>query len=193
MGLIVIFGIKNQTFEKMKTLRSIALFLSILLLFTACKDEETAKFEAEKAALELERAEKEARAAVEEANKMIPLLIEQGKFKEAGEYFAEDVVQIISGQEPLRGRKAWVQAQKDAAAMGDWQLELEILDFQFMGDHVVERGRGIQSFTANEDSPMPSMKMTGDYLVFWKKYPNGWKILYDYVVIQEPGPQTPQE
>lgn len=177
----------------MKTLRSIALILSMLLLFTGCKDEETAKFEAEKAALEMERAEKEARAVVEEANKMIPLLIEQGKFKEAGEYFAEDVVQIISGQEPLRGRKAWIQAQKDAAEIGDWHLELEVLDFQFMGDHVVERGRGIQTFTANENSPMPSMQMTGDYLVFWKKYKDGWKILYDYVVIQQPEAPKAQE
>ena len=174
----------------MKLVRSIALLVWVIILLSGCKNEETAKFEAEKAALEMERAEKEARAAIEEANKMIPLLIEQGKFKEAGEYFAEDVVQIISGQEPLKGRKAWVQAQKDAAELGDWQLELEILDFQFMGDHVVERGRGIQSFTANENSPMPSMKMVGDYLVYWKKYKNGWKILYDYVVIQTP--ETPE-
>ncbi|MGA9270103.1 MAG: DUF4440 domain-containing protein [Lutimonas sp.] len=177
----------------MKLLRSIALLVSMLLLFTGCKNEETAEFEAEKAALEMERSEKEARAAIEEANKMIPLLIEQGKFKDAGEYFAEDVVQIISGQEPLKGRKAWVQAQKDAAQIGDWHLELEILDFQFMGDHVVERGRGIQSFTANEESPMPSMKMVGDYLVYWKKYKDGWKILYDYVVVKNPeAPENPE-
>ena len=177
----------------MKTLRSFALIVSMLLLFAGCKNEETAKFEAEKAALELERSEKEARAAIEEANKMIPLLVGQGKFEDAGEYFAKDVIQIISGQEPIKGRKAWVQAQKDAAELGDWQLELEIADFQFMGDHVVERGRGIQSFTANEESPIPSMKMTGDYLVFWKKYPDGWKILYDYVVVQNPEIETAEE
>ena len=177
----------------MKTLRSFALLVSMLLLFSGCKNEETAKFEAEKAAIELERAEKEARAAIEEANKMIPLLVGQGKFEDAGAYFAEDVVQMISGQEPIKGREAWVQAQKDAAEIGDWQLELEILDFQFMGDHVVERGRGIQNFTANENSPMPSMQMTGDYLVFWKKYPDGWKIQYDYVVVQRPESQTAPE
>ena len=177
----------------MKLLRSTVLLASMLLLFTGCKNEETAKFEAEKAALEMERSEKEARASIEEANKMIPLLVEQGKFKEAGEYFAEDVVQIISGQEPLKGRKAWVKAQEDAAQIGDWQLELEILDFQFMGDHAVERGRGIQTFTANEKSPMPSMKMVGDYLVYWKKYKDVWKILYDYVVIQNPeAPENPE-
>lgn len=170
----------------MKILRSITLLVMMFLLFIGCKNEETAKFEAEKAALEMERAEKEALAAIEEANKMIPLLIGQGKFEDAGGYFAKDVVQIISGQEPVKGRKAWVKAQKDAAQLGDWQLELEILDFQFMGDHAVERGRGIQQFTANDQSPMPSMKMTGDYLVFWKQYPDGWKIVYDYVVIQNP-------
>ena len=158
----------------------------MLLLIAGCKNEETTKFEAEKETIELERAEKEARASIEEANKMIPLLIGEGKFEDAGKYFAEDVVQIISGQEPIKGREAWVQAQIGAAQIGDWQLELEIIDFQFMGDHIVERGRGVQTFTANEKSPMPSMKMTGDYLVFWKKYKDGWKILYDYVVIQSP-------
>ncbi len=177
----------------MKTLRSFALILSMLLLFTGCKNEENAKFEAEKAALELERAEKEARAAIEEANKMIPLLIGEGKFEDAGKYFAEDVVQMVSGQAPIKGREAWVQAQIGAAQIGDWQLELEILDFQFLGDHVIERGRGVQTFTANEQSPMPSMTMTGDYLVFWKKYPDGWKILYDYVVVQSPEPQPASE
>ena len=177
----------------MKTLKTIAFCAFLFLLLTGCKNEEKAEFEAEKAALEMERAEKEARAAIEEANKMIPLLIGQGKFKDAGKYFAEDVVQIISGQEPIQGREAWVQAQIGAAQIGDWQLELEILDFQFLGDHVVERGRGVQNFTANEQSPMPSMTMVGDYLVYWKKYPDGWKIQYDYVVVQTPEPQTPPE
>ena len=177
----------------MKTIRSYAFFLAMLLLFAGCKNEETAQFDAEKEAIELERAEKEARAAIEEANKMIPLLIGEGKFEDAGKYFAEDVVQIISGQEPIKGREAWVQAQMGAAQIGDWKLELEILDFQFLGDHVVERGRGVQNFTANEQSPMPSMTMVGDYLVYWKKYPDGWKIQYDYVVVQSPPSEAVEE
>jgi ketosteroid isomerase-like protein len=174
----------------MKTLR----LLAVLLLLTAgCKNEEKAQFEAEKAAIELERAEKEARAAIEEANKMIPLLIEQGKYEEAGEYFAKDVVQMISGQAPIEGRKAWVQAQMDAAQIGDWKLELEILDFKYLGDHAVERGRGIQRFTANENSPMPSMQMIGDYMVYWKKHKDGWKIQYDYVIVKPMTPETASE
>jgi ketosteroid isomerase-like protein len=40
---------------------------------------------------------------------------------------------------------------------------------------------------------MPSMKMVGDYLVFWKKHKDGWKILYDYVVIQTPEPKPAEE
>ena len=79
-----------------------------------------------------------------------------------------------------------MQSQKEAAELGDWNLEIENLDFQYLGDHIVERGRGVQTFTANEDSPIPSMQLTGDYLVFWKKYPEGWQILYDYVVVNPP-------
>ena len=158
----------------------------VALLFIGCKGEEQTEFEAEKQAAKYERDYKEALAAIEEANKMINILNREGKYEEAGKYFAPDAVQMISGQPPIKGREAWVQAQKEAAKLGDWNLELEILDFQFLGDHAVERGRGIQTFRANEESPMPSMQMVGDYLVLWKKYPDGWKIQYDYVVIEPP-------
>jgi len=140
----------------------------------------------EEKAVHAEREQKEALAAIEEANKMINILVREGKFEEAGKYFAPDVVQMISGQPPVHSRDAWVQAQRDAAELGDWNLELEVLDFQYMGDQAVERGRGIQSFTANEDSPVPSMELIGDYLVLWKKTPEGWKIQYDYVVVAPP-------
>lgn len=165
----------------------LAIRIAILaLLFVGCKGEGQSEFETEKKAAQSEREYKEALAAIEEANKMINILNREGKYEEAGEYFAPDVVQMISGQPPLKGRKAWVQAQKDAAQLGEWNLELEILDFQFLGDHAVERGRGIQTLVANEQSPVPSMQLIGDYLVFWKKYPEGWKIQYDYVVVQAP-------
>ena len=156
--------------------------LALLVLAGSCGE----KMSEEEMAIRAERERKDAMTAIEEANKLVPLLINEGKFEEAGKFFATDVVQIISGQEPIRGRKAWVEAQKEAAELGDWNLEIETLDFQFLGDHAVERGRGVQTFTANEDSPSPSMQLTGDYLVFWKKNPEGWQILYDYVVISPP-------
>lgn len=165
----------------------IAIRIAILaLLFAGCKGEPQNEFETEKKAAQTEREYKEALAAIEEANKMINILSREGKYEEAGEYFAPDVVQMISGQPPIKGREAWVQSQKDAAQLGDWNLELEVLDFQFLGDHAVERGRGIQTLLANEQSPIPSMQLTGDYLVFWKKYSEGWKIQYDYVVVEAP-------
>lgn len=158
----------------------------VLLLLQGCKGEESKAFEAEKQAVQTEREYKDALAAIEEANKMINILTREGKYEEAGKYFAEDVVQLISGQPPIKGRQAWVEAQKEAAKLGDWNLELEVLDFQFLGDHAVERGRGIQTFLANDDSPIPSMELVGNYLVFWKKHSDGWKIQYDYVVVESP-------
>ncbi len=167
-------------------MKKVMLLALVLPLFMACKGEESKAFEAEKQAVQTEREYKDALAAIEEANKMVNILTREGKYEEAGKYFAEDVVQLISGQPPIKGRKAWVDAQKEAAKLGDWNLELEVLDFQFLGDHAVERGRGIQTFTANEDSPIPSMELVGNYLVFWKKHADGWKIQYDYVVVESP-------
>ena len=163
--------------------RSIGTLLLAFLVFSCAGNEEPSE---EAKTVHTERERKEALAAVEEANEMINILVREGKFEEAGKYFAPDVVQMISGQPPVQGRDAWVQAQRDAWELGAWNLELEVLDFEYMGDQAVERGRGVQSFTANEDSPIPSMELVGDYLVFWKKTPEGWQIQYDYVVVAPP-------
>ncbi len=165
----------------MKKLMRYAL-LGLLLFSVSCGE----KMSEEEVTIRSERAEKDARAAIEEANRLITLYLREGKFEEASKFFAPDVVQMISGQPPIRGREAWIQAQKDAAEIGDWNLEIEILDFQFLGESAVERGRGVQTFTANEDSPIPSMQLMGDYLVFWKKHPDGCMIQYYYVVVNPP-------
>lgn len=157
----------------------------LALLLAACGGEQKQVSEAELAA----QAEKEsnlALQAIEETNTMVTTLLREEKFEEASKYFAPDVVQYISGQPPIYGREAWIMAQQEAAKIGDWSLELEVLNFEFMGDRAVERGRGVQTFTANENSPMPSMQMTGDYLVMWKKTDSIWQIQYDYVVIAPP-------
>ena len=158
------------------------LLLTFLVVSCSGKNEPSG----EETAVHAERERKEALAAIEEANKMINILVREGKFEEAGEYFAPDAVQMISGQPPVQGRDAWVQAQRDAWELGEWNLDLEVLDFEYLGDQAVERGRGVQSFIANEDSPIPSMELIGDYLVFWKKTAEGWKIQYDYVVVAPP-------
>jgi ketosteroid isomerase-like protein len=168
--------------------KSIGILLLTFLVVSCTGKNEPSE---EEKAVHAEREYKEALAAIEEANKMINILVREGKFEEAGEYFATDVVQMISGQPPVLGRDAWIQSQREMAAMGDWNLDLEVLDFEFFGDQAVERGRGVQSFTANEDSPIPSMDLIGDYLVFWKKTPEGWQIQYDYVVVAPP--EIPEE
>ena len=159
------------------------------LLLTACGGEQ--KQIPEEPAAQSQEESTLALQAIEEINATVPALILQGKYEEAGKYFAPDVVQIISGQPPIYSREAWVAAQREAAKMGEWSLELEVLNFEYLGDRAVERGRGVQTFTANEDSPIPSMQMTGDYLVMWKKSEEGWQIQYDYVVVAPP--EAPME
>ncbi|MCX2718880.1 YybH family protein [Lentiprolixibacter aurantiacus] len=171
-------------------MKKVIYYAIFVLLLAACSGEQKQVSEEDMAA----QAEKEsalALQAIEEINATVPALILEGKFEEAGKYFAPDVVQMISGQPPINSREAWIEAQRQAAAIGEWNLELEVLNFEYLGDRAVERGRGVQTFTANENSPMPSMQMTGDYLVMWKKTDEGWQIQYDYVVIAPP--EAPME
>ncbi|MBT8206282.1 MAG: nuclear transport factor 2 family protein [Eudoraea sp.] len=166
-------------------MKKVIYYTLFALLLIACGEQQKQVSEEELAA-QTEKESALALQAIEEANAAIPALVSEGKYEEAGKYFAPDVVQIISGQPPIYSREGWIAAQREAAKIGDWNLELEVLNFEYLGDRAVERGRGVQTFTANENSPMPSMQMIGDYLVMWKKTPEGWQIQYDYVVIAPP-------
>ncbi len=163
-----------------------------LIFFAACNEPtKESPDPGEQAQMTMEQ-EAAAQKEIEAANEAITSLMRQGKFEEAAAYFSPDLIQMIAGQPPIKGRDAWIEAQRQASAIGSWDLELEVLDFEFHGDAAVERGRGIQTFTANENSPMPSMQTGGDYLVYWVKTDSGWQILYDYVVLDAPEPEMAQ-
>lgn len=165
------------------------LTLSVLLL-TSCQQPANKPADPAMEAAELEQARAAALAEIEAANKAINALNREGRFEDAGAYFAPNVVQFISGQPKIESREAWIAAQKEAAAIGDWNLELEVLNFEYFGDYAVERGRGVQTFVANESSPIPSMQLVGNYMVLWKKTDGGWQIQYDYVVVDPPAGQA---
>ncbi len=169
-------------------MRNIAVLGLFILCLSACGN--PASEEPSEEAL-LARAEKEREAALQEieaANRLITELTAKGEIEQASAYFAEDVVQLISGQPPVNSREEWIAAQRAMAAIGEWDLELEVLDFEYLGDRAVERGHGVQTFQANADSPIPSMRTEGDYLVLWVKTDTGWQIKWDYVVLQPPQP-----
>lgn len=126
------------------------------------------------------------KAEIEKINNEITSLLRAKKFTEASEYYAPDLIQMVSGQPPITSRAAWIATQEGGAQIGDWDLQLEVLDVEFSGDMVVERGRGVNSFTANDKSPMPSFEMIGDYMALWKKVDGKWMIQWDYVVLQQP-------
>jgi len=130
----------------------------------------------------------DAEVAIAEANTNINTLLKAGKYDEASKYFMEDVIQIISGQPTINSRAAWVATQKGAAEFGEWDLVLETLDLEVCDNIAVERGRGTQTFVANEKSPMPSFSATGDYVVMWKLINGNWRIQWDYVIIAPEGP-----
>ena len=164
------------------------LLLMLGLIYLGCGDPSGPAPDPEAQAALIAKERQEALEEIEAANRRITSLASEGKFEEASRHFTADMVQMIAGQPPIQGREAWIATQQQMASMGQWDLELEVLDFEFMGDRAVERGRGVQTFVANESSPLPSMEQTGDYLVLWVRTDEGWKIRWDYVVLETQGP-----
>lgn len=172
-------------------MKKICTFLALLLFWISANGQDNAISQAyytegPPVANEEKTDPEEVRAYIEKANKEINTFIKAGKYEEAGKYFAPDVIQLIAGQPPVTSRASWVATQKAAAEIGEWDLQLEILNLEVREDIAVERGVGVQTFTANNNSPIPSMQVKGDYMVMWKKVDGKWMIHWDYVVLQMP-------
>ena len=110
-------------------MKKVIYYAIFALLLTACGEEQK-QIPEEDLTVQTEMESSHALQAIEEINATIPALIRQGKYEEAGKYFAPDVVQIVSGQPPIYSREAWIAAQREMAKIGDWNLELEVLNFQ---------------------------------------------------------------
>lgn len=97
-----------------------------------------------------------------------------GDMEKFGNFFAEDVMFKMSGQQPLSGRAAVASAHKPMAAGG---LKLmvnteEVMDF---GDYAHEIG--------NYEIHTPDGKKVdhGHYSTLWKKIDGEWKIYRDVI------------
>ena len=115
-----------------------------------------------------------AKSAIEKNSELMHDSMKKGDFEKFGSFFAEDVMFKMSGQQPLSGRAAVVQAHKP---MAEQQMELiinteEVQDF---GDYAHEIGN-------YEIHTKDGQKVDyGHYSTLWKKIDGEWKIYRDLI------------
>jgi Ketosteroid isomerase homolog len=90
-------------------------------------------------------------------------------------------------QPPLVGREAIRQFWRQATGWGKWEFSLKTQEVDVSGPIAVERGKYSVRFTAGSAAPMPSFSDRGNYLVHWRRQPDGtWRIVGDAPVSEMP-------
>ncbi len=103
--------------------------------------------------------------------------------------FAEDAWQMPPNNPALVGREAIRTYWREALAWGKWDFKLQVQKVDVSGPLAVERGKYILKFTAGPGAPpgMPSFEDRGNYLVHWRREPDGqWRLAADAPVSEVP-------
>lgn len=139
----------------------------------------------------LDRAE-DVQAIVDRHNSDIAKAYAAGDIEAVVSVFAVDAWQMPPNQAPLIGREAIRQFWRQAVQWGKWDFDLRAEDVSVSGRLAVERGKYVLRFTAGPNSPFPSFEDRGNYLVHWRRDPDGkWRIVADAPVSEVPHEHAP--
>lgn len=151
----------------------------VLIVFLACTS------------TSLDRTE-DVRAIVDRHNSDIEKAYAAGDIEAVVSVFAEDAWQMPPNQAPLIGREAIRQFWRQAVQWGKWDFDLRAEDVSVGGGLAVERGKYVLRFTAGPNSPSPSFEDRGNYLVHWRRDPDGkWRAVADAPVSELPHEHAP--
>ena len=123
---------------------------------------------------------------IEAKNAKIINWYSEGEIDSVANHFAENSIQFPPNMTPIRGRENFKAAWKQNVQIGQWNFSLVTQDVKLCGDLATELGTYTLDFTANENSPIPSMSDKGNYVVLWEKIDGDWKVLWDAPVSEMP-------
>lgn len=122
----------------------------------------------------------EVRAIIDRHNSQAEKSYAAGDMEGLREIFAEDAWQMPPNQAPLIGLEAILQFWGQAVQWGKWEFSLRAQDVSVSGAMAVERGKYVLRFTAGPSAPFPSFEDRGNYLVHWRREPDGkWRVVAD--------------
>ncbi|MFD1095416.1 YybH family protein [Salegentibacter chungangensis] len=111
---------------------------------------------------------------IKENGKTMTTAMANGDAEGFGMYFAEDAMLHLSGNAPLEGRMAIIEAHRPMAEQG-MKLMIDVEDVFVGGDYATEYG----SYEIH--SPDGQKVDHGYYSTLWKKSGDEWKIIRDVV------------
>ena len=115
-----------------------------------------------------------------------------GQVDSIANLFATDVWQFPPNMPAVFSRDSLRAFWAAAVQWGKWEFDLQTQDVVTNGPIAVERGRYTLKFTPGAQSPMPAVTDRGNYVVLWRRDPDGkWRAVWDAPVSQMPPAQPP--
>jgi ketosteroid isomerase-like protein len=128
-----------------------------------------------------------ARRAIEANNAAAERWYASGNVDSLVAMFGSDVRQFPPNMPAIVGRDSLRAFWAQAFQWGRWEFDLQTEDVVASGPFATERGRYTLTFTPGARSPIPAMSDRGNYVVFWRRDPDGrWRAVWDAPVSELP-------
>lgn len=103
-------------------------------------------------------------------------------------YMADDIIQFPPNSIPLIGKDSVKNYWTQLFQFGNIDFFLQTQDVKVNGPLAIEWGKYSLAFSPIEKSPVPAFADSGNYLVYWRKINDKWKVVWDAPVSTMPLP-----
>jgi ketosteroid isomerase-like protein len=161
-------------------------YLILLLSIFSCNERSETDNETQK---RIDSESLEAKKSIDKNNKQIEKWYKTKRADSLINYLADNGIQFPPNNEPLRGKESVRKYWEQLFQFGNIDFSLQTQNIKANGPMAVELGKYSFKFSPNQNSPIPAIVDSGNYLVYWEKINGNWKVVWDAPVSTIPLPQ----
>ncbi|MEO9069794.1 MAG: DUF4440 domain-containing protein [Ginsengibacter sp.] len=167
-------------------MKKICFYLFLLLSISSCNQKPETDNELQK---RIDTESQEAKMSIDNNNKQVEKWYKAKQSDSLIKYMADNVIQFPPNSAPLKGKDSIKKYWEQLFQLGNIDFSLQTQNVKANGPLAIELGKYNFKFIPNQNSPIPAIVDSGNYLVYWEKINDNWKVVWDAPVSTIPVPQ----